>query len=119
MSLEVDLQDVYRGKMAEKYFLRLRGDMPLGFIENDMIPELPAAYQFLQMYAGLRYASKHDFEKDLAGFGIYLRENRVPRGNDLEVRKGLFLFEDGSVGTHNNSPSERCEFGRLEKEVLE
>lgn len=103
--------------MTEKYFLKLRGDMPPGFIENGRIPELPAAYRFLQMYAGRRYASRQEFERDLAGFGIYLRENKVPLGNDLEVRRGLFLFEDGSVGTHNDPPSERCEFGRLEREA--
>lgn len=103
--------------MAEKYFLKLREDIPPGFIENDRIPELPAAYKFLQIYAGRKYRSKQEFEDDLAGFPKYLRQNNIPPGFDEEVRKGIFLFDNNAVGTLADPPSERCELGRLEKEV--
>lgn len=103
--------------MTEKYYFTMRKDIPSGFIQNERIPELPAAYKFLQMYCGLRYASRQEFEKDLAGFRKYLRQNEVPLGNDQEVRRGIFVFDDDAVGVRSKDPTKRCEFGRLEREV--
>lgn len=104
--------------MTEQYIFKLREDMPRGFIENERIPELPAAYKFLQLHAGRMYESREEFQREMDGFVDYLQKNNIPRGMDRDVREGIFLFDDNTVGTRNDSPSDRCAFGRLEWKAL-
>jgi len=101
------------------YIFRLRGDMPRGFIQNERIPELPAAHEFLKKYEGRTFESIDAFLKELLNFDNYLIEHKVPRGTDREVRNGIFVFEDNTIGTYNNAVSKRCEFGTLERKTLD
>lgn len=103
--------------MVERYFFSMRKDIPPEFIQNERIPELPAAYKFLQMYCGLRYNSRREFERDMQKFPEYLKNNHIPQGIDSEIRRGILVFDGDAVGVLNDGPSERCEFGRLEREV--
>ncbi len=106
--------------MTEKYIFKLREDMPRGFKNNENIPELPAVYGFLQQYDGKFFSSKEEFGEKLGGFADYLHQNKVPLGWDSqEIREGIFIFENGAVGVNCSGPEERCEYGRLEREVLD
>jgi len=96
-----------------RYELILRSDMPCGFVENSMVPELPAARKFLLTLEGRVFTNVDEIKQELAGFGDYLRTQGVPQGVDPDVRAGLFVFEDKKVGTYNDGMSDRCVFGWL------
>ncbi|MBI5803270.1 hypothetical protein HY448_01130 [Candidatus Pacearchaeota archaeon] len=100
----------------EKYVFRFREDLPSGFIENHQIPELPAAYQFLEKCVGTTFGSVKEFQKQLDGFFGYLKKQNVPFG-DREIREeGISVFQNGIVGVYN-SRGGRCDFGILEKKA--
>lgn len=104
----------------EKYKFKLRPDMPIGFLENARIPELPAMTAYLKSHDGETF-SRDDFKKVLKGFQDYLEKEKVPRGIDRVVREGLCMTEYKKdkyvVFCCNDGMSGQCQFGTLEKIV--
>ncbi len=101
----------------EFYKVKLRDEMPRGFIKNERIPELPAINNYLKQYDG-NLTTKEEFETILENFPEYLINEKIPEGIDGDVRRGLFLYKQYQqyvIFCFNDSLSGRCEFGSLEK----
>ncbi len=99
-----------------KYTFRLEKDLPPGFMINGLVPELPVVYEYLSQFDGYGFESTESFMAAMSGFPIYLSKRSLPV-RDTEIRRGIFLRDENTVGVFNEGPSGWCAFGKLEMAV--
>ena len=103
--------------MEEKYELKLRKDMPPGFIKNEQMPELPIITKYLQHFEGKRHL--FDEWSEIMG-GLTAVLECIPKGYS---DRSIMLYREKGVkeGAYYKIACPKdggfCEFAYLEKIV--